>query len=201
MNKYADNQADTVNFDAGKTEGETQGSRQSCEGNATDARQSWRVAMGKRISDVCAIIGNQMQAAIVAGVSISTLQRYIRGEVDPSLEGMVRIARQAGISLDWLATGEGPRRPSVDAADPYQVPPDGVKEEMRSGPLTTQPLVNTGDSGVKVAVALSVAALGDQSQGLRPDRLADLVDAAHQLLQAGADPALVRRLIAAAAHP
>jgi hypothetical protein len=111
------------------------------------------------------------------------------------------MAKAGKVSVEWLATGEGPMRPSAAASAPYQGPPDGVKEEMRAGPLTTQPFVNTGDSGVKVAVALSVAALGDQSQGLRPDRLADLVDAAHQLLQAGADPALVRRLIAAAAHP
>lgn len=167
--------------------------------------------MGKRIFDVCAIIGNQMQAALVAGVSISTLQRYIRGEVDPSLEGMMRLAKQADASLDWLATGEGPMRPTDGPAPPlaaiaggqtqYQGPLDGGREDSGPGPPMAKQAVNTGDSGVKLAVALAVAALGDQSQALRPERLADLVDAAHQLLQAGADPELIRRLIAAAAQP
>lgn len=83
----------------------------------------------------------------------------------------------------------------------YQGPLDGVREAAGPWPTTTQPAVTTGDSGVKLAVALAVAALGDPSQALRPERLADLVDAAHQLLQAGADPELVRRLIAAAAQP
>jgi hypothetical protein len=133
-------------------------------------------------------------------VSEGTVRNLLNGGI-PKLDSLLRIADATDVGVGWLATGEGPMRPSAAASAPYQGPPDDVREDVRAGPFATQPLVNTGDSGVKLAVALAVAALGDQSQGLRPDRLADLVDAAHQLLQAGADPALVRRLIAAAAHP
>lgn len=53
-------------------------------------------------------------------------------------------------------------------------------------------------SSIKASVALAVSALGDHGQTIRPERLAELIAAAHQALQAGTDPALVRRLIAAA---
>lgn len=186
-------QADTSNSDAtpAKTESEL-------------LRQSWRKSVGGRIDDVCGQIGSQMQAAIVAGVSVSTIQRYIRGEVDPSLEGMMRLAHQAGVSLDWLATGEGPMRSDAPSPTPgagraaAQTQHQGVTE---GGAPPAFQAVPTGDASIKASVALAVTALGDHSQTIRPERLADLIDAAHQALQAGTDPALVRRLIAAAAQP
>lgn len=186
MNIRVKKQSDTHNYDAAPamTESEL-------------LRQSWLKSMGGRIDDVCKKIGSQMQAAIVAGVSVSTIQRYIRGEVDPSLEGMMRIANQAGVSLDWLVSGEGPMRPDA-VLTTGQTQQQGVGDgEGRRAVYAA----HTEVSGVKAAVALAVAALGDHGQTIRPERLAELIDAAHQALQAGTDPALVRRLIAAAANP
>ena len=40
----------------------------------------------------------------------STFRKYLSGSI-PSLDKAVRIAEVAGVSLQWLATGEGPMRP------------------------------------------------------------------------------------------
>ena len=99
--------------------------------------------------------------------------------------------------MEWLATGEGPMRPEGS--------PLGCQTQRQGGVDGEAPhafyAVATDVSSIKAAVTLAVAALGDHGQTIRPERLAELIDAAHQALQAGTDPALVRRLIAAAANP
>jgi transcriptional regulator with XRE-family HTH domain len=71
------------------------------------ARQSWRVMTGERIAEAVKLIGGQIAAAEAAGVSLSTLQRYMKGDVDPSLEAVMRLAQAVNLSLDWIATGRG----------------------------------------------------------------------------------------------
>jgi transcriptional regulator with XRE-family HTH domain len=164
-----------------------------------------------RMTAVVEALVTRKRAAEVAGVSPDMLAKYLDGSSRPRFDVVARLAAAGRFSLDWLATGEGPMHPTAGPAPhlaalaggqtQYQGPLDGVREDARPGPPMTKHPVNTGDSGVKLAVALAVEALGDPSQALRPERLADLIDAAHQLLQAGADPELVRRLIAAAAQP
>lgn len=106
----------------------------------------------------------------------------------PSLATLLRIADATEVRAEWLATGEGPMRPGeapqAPAAEPSQAQ-HGISDGAR---------VYTG---VKAAVCLVMAALGDQAPHIGPARLADLIDAAHQALQSGIDPALVTRLIAA----
>ena len=60
---------------------------------------------------MCARLGTRKDAAAVAGVSTDTLQRYIREEVQPSFEPLARMAITAGVSMEWLATGEGAMQP------------------------------------------------------------------------------------------
>jgi len=72
----------------------------------TDAKN---VEIGRRLETVVEMIGSNGLAAEAAGVSVSTLQRYIRGEVSAPFVALAGIARRSGVSLDWLATGEGQR--------------------------------------------------------------------------------------------
>lgn len=138
-----------------------------------------------------------------AQISASGLRGALKSG-NPGRVMLLAIARTAGVSLQWLATGEGPMRPEAPSPTPgagraaAQTQHQGVTEGGAPPALQAVP---TGDASVKAAVALAVTALGDHSQTIRPERLADLIDAAHQALQAGTDPALVRRLIAAAANP
>lgn len=91
-----------------------------------------------------------------------------------------------------MCPGEAPQAPVAD--------PDGAVDGKNiEGSPTAHETHHADVSSVKAAVSLAVAALGDQSQDIPSERLADIIDAAHQLLQSGATPALVGRLIVAAA--
>jgi transcriptional regulator with XRE-family HTH domain len=50
---------------------------------------------------------NRRTASTVAGISDDMLGAYTRGESKPSFQVLARIARAKGVSLDWLASGEG----------------------------------------------------------------------------------------------
>jgi len=151
------------------------------------------------------LIPHRQEAAFAAraGVPQSTLRGTLK-HGNPQLETLVAIARAGGVTVEWLATGEGPMRPEAPSPTPGAWLPAaqtqylGVNEDRAKAAFYA---VSAGDSGIKAAVAIAVTALGDHSQTIRPERLADLIDATHQALQAGFDPALVTRIIASAAQP
>lgn len=78
---------------------------------------SFTAELGSRLSSVIDAIGSQKAAASIAGVSDEQLGRWKSGKARPSFFGMQALAQAAGVSLDWLATGEGPMRPSDSSAD------------------------------------------------------------------------------------
>ena len=45
--------------------------------------------------------------ARTTGVSPSAFRKWLRGEAEPSRERLVALARAAGVSIGWLAGGEG----------------------------------------------------------------------------------------------
>jgi phage repressor protein C with HTH and peptisase S24 domain len=95
--------------------------------------------------------------ARTTGVSPSAFRKWLRGEAEPSRERLVALARAAGVSIGWLAGGEGqeprlvapsgplrrasadagsdlhdyvllPRRPEAAAAGPETPPPPTAVE-------------------------------------------------------------------------
>lgn len=58
------------------------------------------------------------EAADTADISPDQLARYIKGQSAASFGVLARIAAAKGVSLDWLATGEGAMRPSEDGPKP-----------------------------------------------------------------------------------
>src|SRR5262249_15601650 len=50
------------------------------------------------------------QLAGRSGVSLSSLGRYERGRSFPSLDGAVSLAEALEVTVDYLATGAGPKR-------------------------------------------------------------------------------------------
>ncbi len=161
---------------------------------ASDLPVIYDQRVGRLPERLKAAIGDRSTRSIAgeADVSEGTVRNVLNGGI-PKLDSILRIADAAGVSASWLATGEGHMRPSAGQMQ-HQGGRDGEWQSAFSA-------VSADVSGVKAAVALAVAALSDHGQTIRPERLADLIDAAHQALQAGTDPALVRRLIAAAANP
>ncbi len=66
------------------------------------------IALGKNIKKAIGSSGkNQVEFSRLIGVQPQGLNRWIRGEVAPSYESLVKIAISANVSLDWLLTGEG----------------------------------------------------------------------------------------------
>jgi phage repressor protein C with HTH and peptisase S24 domain len=53
-------------------------------------------------------IGSNKSVAKIAGVTSETVRRWRAGDRIP-LEAAARLAHAAGVNMDWLATGEGPR--------------------------------------------------------------------------------------------
>ena len=63
--------------------------------------------IGTRIRVVADRYLSRQAAADAAGVSLISLRRYINGEVHPPFATLARLALPQGVSLHWLATGEG----------------------------------------------------------------------------------------------
>jgi phage repressor protein C with HTH and peptisase S24 domain len=61
--------------------------------------------IGTRIAEVAEKLGSRKKAAEAAGVSVSTLNRWITGESVPVFAGVARLCLAAEISLDWVAFG------------------------------------------------------------------------------------------------
>lgn len=71
---------------------------------------SFEAEVGSRLRLVESEFRNREEAAKTAGVAKSTFQRWVEGKADPSFRGLARLAAATGVSLNWLATGEGPMR-------------------------------------------------------------------------------------------
>lgn len=61
------------------------------------------------------------------GFSDSLLRKYLAGSI-PGADKLVAIARAGGVSVDWLATGEGPMRP--EGREPAAPPLDEALLEL-----------------------------------------------------------------------
>jgi transcriptional regulator with XRE-family HTH domain len=53
--------------------------------------------------------GGQNALARISGVTQASISRYLKG-VDPSREALVKLAESSGFSVEWLATGDGPKK-------------------------------------------------------------------------------------------
>ena len=63
--------------------------------------------LNARIATVINLYENPKNAAEVAGVSVDQLAQYSRGVNQPTFAAVVALAKKVGVSLDWLATGQG----------------------------------------------------------------------------------------------
>src|SRR5881296_2265137 len=76
--------------------------------------------LGRRIEAVVDRFKTRKAAAEHAGITPEQLARYIRGENQAGFLTLARMAMAAGVSLEWLATGEG------EIAAPTRATPDGM---------------------------------------------------------------------------
>ena len=78
-------------------------------------------AFAARIERLCEMVGGASVLAQKSGLSRRVIDKYVAGGSDPSRQRLVSLADAAGVSVQWLATGQG--SPS-GAPQPITPPPD-----------------------------------------------------------------------------
>lgn len=63
--------------------------------------------VGCRLNTVIGLFKSKKEAADTLEISTDQLARYIKGQVSPPLSVLIRLSAAKGISLDWLASGQG----------------------------------------------------------------------------------------------
>ena len=74
----------------------------------------FRMEFGERIRSLLDEFDTRTAAAQIADVTPEHLASYIAGRAKPPFELVARLAAARNVSLDWLATGQGPRS-SIEA--------------------------------------------------------------------------------------
>lgn len=68
--------------------------------------------IGNRIDDVAKTVGGNSSLARLCNVSPSVIGNWISGRAEPPTRNLIAIARVGGVTVEWLATGLGPRDPA-----------------------------------------------------------------------------------------
>lgn len=71
--------------------------------------------LGDRIAKAIELAGGPSEVHRRTGISRSLLLKYSKAEAEPGVRRVVAIAKAAGVSVEWLATGEGAMRPMLRA--------------------------------------------------------------------------------------
>lgn len=72
-------------------------------------RPFYTEGIGHRISGLIEPHGMKKKLSEATGISLSQLDRYAREISAPTIEPLARLADAAGVRLEWLATGKGPK--------------------------------------------------------------------------------------------
>ncbi|ULJ69244.1 helix-turn-helix domain-containing protein [Wielerella bovis] len=71
------------------------------------------IEFAERMAEVLKIFnGNVSELARQAGIKPPSAKRWLTGESDPQMSNLVKLARAAGVNVQWLATGEGAQYPN-----------------------------------------------------------------------------------------
>lgn len=75
-----------------------------------------RRAVGERIRSARVARGfSQEELAEKVSLRGQTIHRYEKGRLTPSLQALVDLAQVCGVSMEWIATGEGDGPSTTDA--------------------------------------------------------------------------------------
>lgn len=146
---------------------------------ASDSRPILAEGIGRRISEVADVLGSRISAYTIMGVSSAALQRYIKGDNMPPFDAVARLCLDAGVRMEWLATGEGEKH-----AHASETAPESGSQAVQREQLT-------------MALQLAAEALGDKV--LPPAKHAELVSIIYDCLVEGLPEAKVLRIARVAA--
>lgn len=119
-----------------KSKGKSKG---GASGGLSDGAFAFRSAFGERIRTLLDMYDSRPDAAAVAGVTPEHLASYISGRAKPPFELVTRLANDKGVSLQWLANGQG-KQDLAEAADGFTVIPVLETDSYSGGTVAyTQP--------------------------------------------------------------
>lgn len=117
-------------------------------------------------------LGTRREAAEIAGVSLDAVIRYLRGENQPSFHVISRLCEAAGISMRWLANGEGPMdiHSTRENSSVRGIPVMGFAESKETGWFNSQEfsMQVTLDLPDPKAFATMVQGHGLTPEGIQP---------------------------------
>lgn len=160
---------------------------------------TYATEVGCRLGTVISLYPTKKAAADMAGISPDQLTRYVKGQNAAPFEVLARLAGAKGVSLDWLATGEGTM---LVVAGPQKSGTVGAHKE-RDQDLYGRVLeaisavykeMNWGISLRQLGAEAAQIADDISAEGLAPDEKPPAVKAAAAMLRrklrdAAADPA------------
>ena len=100
-----------------------------------------KLAFPDRLRVVADRLGTRREAAEIAGVTLDAIIRHLRGDNQPTFQSISRLCEAAGISMHWLATGDGPQELAefVAANESSGLPVLGFAETKEPGWYSAQP--------------------------------------------------------------
>ncbi|MCT8662275.1 helix-turn-helix transcriptional regulator [Glaesserella parasuis] len=69
---------------------------------------------------------NTSEFSRAVGIAITSLNRWLIGEADPSRSNLIKTAKASGVQLEWLATGQGQRDETSE-----EMPASKIQEKLK----------------------------------------------------------------------
>ena len=69
---------------------------------------------------------NTSEFSRAVGIAITSLNRWLIGEADPSRSNLIKTAKASGVKLEWLATGQGQRDETSE-----ETPASKIQEKLK----------------------------------------------------------------------
>lgn len=125
-----------------------------------------------RLRVVADRLGTRREAAEIAGVTLDAIIRHLRGDNQPSFQSVSRLCEAAGVSMHWLATGDGPQELAEFAASNESpgLPVIGFAEGTEAGWYQAQPSRVHTTLDLPDPKAFAIVAYGEEMipEGIQP---------------------------------
>jgi phage repressor protein C with HTH and peptisase S24 domain len=114
-----------------------------------------------RIGAIIDQVGGMAKAALAAGASRSSIQKWRTGNARPPLIEMAALAEAAGVSLDWIATGIKSTDDDVVLVPRYDVTHDGSLVHMPDEDQPRVPFWRTELERMNASIEDTIALVAD----------------------------------------
>ena len=174
------------------------GSRRSDDGAQVGCNHpTSAVLVGRRLEAAIASFRTKREAANALDISTDQLTRYEKGVASPPLSVLTRLAHAKGISLDWLATGDGPMRAGEAVPPTAPTSSPGVVDED----LVDQIFEGVAEVYADAGVELRRGQIGRISARILCDLIRDFAPDEREAGMRGMFSQLRRQLLEAATRP